>query len=120
MPRKVCPTEADCPYNFWRSSTDINTSWEEDRQAEMKELAGKGLIPAIKIWKELEAADIANPDTPTDGNEQARVQLRIRPRIMGQAAGGITQVLTAKRIIEEMVAGAVARIDALAALRAHL
>jgi hypothetical protein len=28
MPRKVCPTEADCPYNFWRSSTDINPSWD--------------------------------------------------------------------------------------------
>ena len=24
---KVCPATAVCPYNFWRSSTDINPSW---------------------------------------------------------------------------------------------
>ena len=24
---KACPSEAVCPYNMWRTSTDINPSW---------------------------------------------------------------------------------------------
>ena len=89
---------------------DINTSWEEDRQGEIKALATKGVIPAMRIWKELEAADAADPATPNDGSTQARVQLKIRPLIMGQAAGAIGSVLPAKQIIDEMVAVAVERI----------
>ena len=60
----------------------INTSWEYSRQDEMKALAAKGVIPAKQIWKELAAEDAADSSTSSDG-QYARVQLRIRPLIMG-------------------------------------
>ncbi|EJU03736.1 2-nitropropane dioxygenase [Dacryopinax primogenitus] len=64
--------------------------WENNRQAEIAELTGKGIIPAEK-----------------DLEEHPEKSLEARPWLMGQVAGAIGSVKPAKEIVDEMVQGAV-------------
>ena len=56
---------------------DINEVWERDRRVEARGLAASGIVPAVHIWKELEAAGAAGPNVPEDGR-YGRVLLKIR------------------------------------------
>lgn len=71
--------------------------WEENRQDEIRELTGKGILPMAK-----QAED-------DDGKELSfQEQMDRLPLLMGQSAGAIGSVLSAKEIMEEMVSTAVA------------
>jgi NAD(P)H-dependent flavin oxidoreductase YrpB (nitropropane dioxygenase family) len=62
--------------------------WEENRQAEIKELTGKGIVPVD--WETEQRPDVLrNPDS--------------HPWLMGRVAALINEVLPAKTIIENMV-----------------
>ena len=75
---------------------DYVLDWEENRQDEIRELTGKGILPAA--WQqEKDEKD----GVELDFNETMD---RINPMLMGQAAGAITEVLPAKDIMEEMMA----------------
>ena len=84
-------------------------------QHEIKSLASNGIVPAVQIWKELAAADAhackLDPTMPEEGR-YTRVHMKIRPLMMGQAAGCIQSVIPARQIIDEMVEGAVRCIEA--------
>jgi len=66
--------------------------WEDNRQAEIKELSSKGVIPATKDWE----------------NSPAKVQANML--LMGQVAGAIQDIKPAKEIIDDIINGAVATI----------
>jgi NAD(P)H-dependent flavin oxidoreductase YrpB (nitropropane dioxygenase family) len=70
--------------------------WEENRQNEIRELTGKGILPAG--WQ-------AEKDEKEGVEHDFQATMdRINPMLMGQAAGAITEILPAKDIMEEMVA----------------
>lgn len=64
--------------------------WEKNRQAEITELTGKGIVPHVR---ELEK----HPEKSLEG----------RAWLMGRVASEIQEVLPAKTIIDNMVAEAV-------------
>lgn len=72
--------------------------WEA-RQSEIKELTGKGILPAHDDMEKKKKA----------GEEMTfEDQLNVVPLLMGQCASAIKEVLPAKVIMEEMVNGAAA------------
>jgi len=77
---------------------DYIMQWENSRQNEIKELTTKGIIP---VMHDLETKT-ANNEAPTP--EQ---MIAVRPSLMGQAAGAISDIKPAKQIVEEMVAEAI-------------
>ncbi|GAM88275.1 hypothetical protein ANO11243_063080 [Dothideomycetidae sp. 11243] len=70
-------------------------NWEENRQADIKELTGKGVIP---VEHDLERM---GDDVDDDTMDNAR------PFLMGKAAAVVNERLPAKQIIDEMVSQAV-------------
>ena len=72
-------------------------NWEENRQAEIRELTAKGILPMAKQREE---------DADKELNFQE--QMDRLPLLMGQGAGAIDSVLPAKDIMEEMVTTAIA------------
>lgn len=80
--------------------TAHNTNWEENKSAEIKELTSKGILP---IMHEIE--QLGDKLTP-------KMSMEIRPWLMGQAAGAISEVVPAKKIVDDMVAEAIAQIQA--------
>jgi len=73
--------------------------WENNRQAEIKDLTSKGVIPV-------------EHDFDTKGDELTdEVMENARPFLMGKAAAVVTERKSAKAIIDEMVDEAVAVID---------
>ncbi|KAK5939828.1 hypothetical protein PMZ80_008210 [Knufia obscura] len=70
-------------------------NWEENRQAEIKELTGKGTIP---VEHDLEAQ---GDDISDEMMDQAR------PFLMGKVAAVVNEKKSAREIIDEMVSGAV-------------
>lgn len=70
-------------------------NWEENRQAEIKDLTGKGIIP---VEHDLENM---GDDVDDDTFDNAR------PFLMGKAAAVVNDKLSAKQIIDEMVGDAV-------------
>jgi len=76
--------------------------WENERQQQIKELTTKGIIPVMHDLEERTAKNEA--PTPQE-------MISVRPLLMGQAAGAITDVKPAEEIINEMIT------DAIAALR---
>lgn len=70
-------------------------NWEENRQAEMKELTSKGTIP---VEHDLETA---GDDISDEMMDQAR------PFLMGKVAAVVNERKSAREIIDEMVSGAV-------------
>jgi len=71
--------------------------WEETRQAEIRELCAKGIIPFNHDLKRMQEA----------GEEISLSELF--PQLMGQACGPIKSVETAQKIVDDMV-GSAARI----------
>lgn len=71
------------------------TNWEENRQAEIKELTAKGTIP---VEHDLEAQ---GDDISDELMDQAR------PFLMGKVAAVVNERKSARAIIDEMVGGAV-------------
>ena len=69
--------------------------WEENRQAEIKELTSKGKIP---VEHEMDT----NEDISDEMMDQAR------PFLMGKAAAVVNEKKSAKVIVDEMVNDAVA------------
>jgi len=80
--------------------TEAIADWEENRQADIKRLTGQGTIPIEWLQEQIKEGKIPMPDPKT--------ALMMRPWLMGQAAGAITEVKPAKAIIDEMVTTAVA------------
>ena len=72
-------------------------NWEENRQAEIRELTAKGVLPMAKQREEDEGKEMSFQD-----------QMDRLPLLMGQGAGAIGSVLSAKDIMEEMVSTAIA------------
>ena len=72
-------------------------NWEENRQAEIRELTAKGVLPMAKQREEDEGKEMSFQD-----------QMDRLPLLMGQGAGAIGSVLSAKDIMEEMVSSAIA------------
>lgn len=70
-------------------------NWEENRQAEIKELTSKGTIP---VEHDLEAQ---GDDISDEMMDQAR------PFLMGKVAAVVNERKSAREIIDEMVSGAV-------------
>jgi NAD(P)H-dependent flavin oxidoreductase YrpB (nitropropane dioxygenase family) len=71
-------------------------NWEENRQAEIKELTSKGIIP---VEHDLEAM---GDDLDDDTMDNAR------PFLMGKAAAAVNEKKSARAIVDEMVGDAVA------------
>ncbi|TPX37501.1 nitronate monooxygenase [Synchytrium microbalum] len=67
--------------------------WENNRQAEIKELTNKGIVPAVQ-------------DMDTHDYEDEELLAR-QAFLMGQVAGSIGDIKPAKEIVEEMVNGAI-------------
>jgi NAD(P)H-dependent flavin oxidoreductase YrpB (nitropropane dioxygenase family) len=80
--------------------TPFNADWEENKQAEIRDLQSRGII-VVKNYEE----KVKKGELPVPSSD---VILQIRPWLMGQAAGAIKDVKPAAEIIKEMVSGAVA------------
>lgn len=71
------------------------TNWENNRQAEIKELTEKGIIPVEN-------------DMENEGDEMDDETMdKARPFLMGKAAAVVNERKTAREIVDEMVTGAV-------------
>jgi len=79
--------------------TPYVADWEENRQAEIKDLTSKGIIPA---YHDLEA----HPEK----------SVAARPWLMGSVSSVVNDILPAKKIIDDMVALAVEVIQGNASL----
>ena len=73
-------------------------NWEENRQAEIKQLTAKGIIPVEHDFETL--GDELDDDTMDNA----------RPFLMGKAAAVVNEKKSAKAIIDEMVNDAVSEI----------
>ena len=72
--------------------------WEENRQAEIKELTSQGHVPAFYDMERREKS----------GEEMDfKERMDAMPLLMGQGAGAVNEVMPAKQIMDEMVTGAV-------------
>ena len=80
-----------------RQNTYIK-NWEENRQAEIKELTSKGVIPVEHDFETL--GDEIDDDTMDNA----------RPFLMGKAAAVVNEKKSAKAIIDEMIGDAVKEI----------
>ena len=69
--------------------------WEENRREEIKELTGRGILPAYH--------DIQKREKNGEEVDRSEVQYWL----MGQAAGAVNSIETAADIINEMVDGAI-------------
>ncbi|KAK5242961.1 hypothetical protein LTR16_008176, partial [Cryomyces antarcticus] len=70
-------------------------NWEENRQAEIKELTAKGTIPVEHDLEKM--GDDIDDDTMDNA----------RPFLMGKAAAVVNEKKSAKAIVDEMVSDAV-------------
>ncbi|KAI9031137.1 2-nitropropane dioxygenase [Hyaloraphidium curvatum] len=73
-------------------------NWEENRRDEIKDLTSKGILP---VSHDLEKIEKEQGEIPAD------VMINSRSLLMGSVAGAIGDVLPAKQIVDEMVAGAI-------------
>ncbi|KAJ1567171.1 hypothetical protein HK405_006904 [Cladochytrium tenue] len=77
--------------------TPYVANWEDNRQAEIKQLTSSGKIPWLVDVKGVESK----------GGDESEFMLKSRFVLMGQVAGAIEDVKPAKEIVEGMVAQAV-------------
>jgi len=77
---------------------DYIMKWENDRQAEIKELTTKGVIPVYHDYEQKQAKN----ETPSPQD-----LINARPLLMGQCAGAVKDVLPAAQIINDMINEAV-------------
>lgn len=79
--------------------TPYIADWEENRQGEIKELTGKGIVP---VEHEIE--------------KKGREIMKERPWLMGSVSSVINDVKPAKEIVDEMIQGAVEHLQRAASL----
>jgi len=87
--------------------TPFNADWEENRQAEIRDLQSRGVIP-VKAYEE----KVKKGELPVPSSD---LILQIRPWLMGQAAGAVDDVKPAAEIVRDMVRQAVQVLRAQAA-----
>merc|ERR1712039_170494 len=92
--------------------------WEENRKKEMLDLQSKGILAATADMKTGTDYDgPAHPEVLTQDEKKRGVtltktqELERSVRLTGQCAGAIGNILPAKQIVEEMVAGAVEQLQ---------
>eukprot|EP00457_Paulinella_chromatophora_P009387 gb/GEZN01009453.1/.p1 GENE.gb/GEZN01009453.1/~~gb/GEZN01009453.1/.p1 ORF type:complete len:368 (+),score=38.55 gb/GEZN01009453.1/:94-1104(+) len=78
--------------------TNFIMDWEENKQKEIKALCAKGIIPIVQYVEE---------KAKERGFSAAKDAVQNRPLLMGQCAGAINDILSAKDIVESMVSEAV-------------
>ncbi|KAF8305655.1 2-nitropropane dioxygenase [Clavulina sp. PMI_390] len=78
--------------------TPYIADWEENRQQEISELTSKGIVPFANEMAKL----------PQD---QAQKMMQQRPWLLGSVSALINDIQPAQQIIDEMVAGAVERLQ---------
>ena len=78
--------------------TEYIMDWENNRQDEIKDLTGRGKLPIEHDINRIKSSEMELPDGGMMG---------MRPWLMGQCAGALSEVLSAKEIIDEMVSGAI-------------
>lgn len=75
--------------------------WEENKQAEIKKLTSQGIVPVYHDLKRIQdSGEEVDPNFMIDA----------QPLLSGQVAGNIDEVLPAKKIMDDMIAVAVAQI----------
>ena len=77
---------------------DYIRNWEENRQADIKELTEKGTIPVEN--------DMENIPEDLSDEDADRMMEQARPFLMGKAAAVTNERKSAKAIVDEMVEGA--------------
>merc|ERR1712083_903928 len=89
--------------------------WEKSRQAEMKELLAKGVIPYTKDLAAMNRAK--NKKKKLENSENYAMSYvapagadKMWPHLSGQVAASINDVKTAQEIVDEMMTGAIAAI----------
>ena len=75
-------------------ATPYVRDFNENRAQEIKELCDQGIVPGMHDMKKLQ-------------KEGSFDLVAWRPQLMGQGAGAVNDILSAKAIIHEMVDGAV-------------
>lgn len=85
------------------TATHLHTNFpdlpqEENRRDEIKKLTSAGKLP---VSTDLENIEKAKGEVPAD------LLIESRALLMGQVAGAITNIPTAKEIVDDMVSGAV-------------
>jgi NAD(P)H-dependent flavin oxidoreductase YrpB (nitropropane dioxygenase family) len=85
-------------------------NWEENRQAEIKELTSKGIIPVEHEFEVLDAADKLDDE----------IMDNARPFLMGKVSAVCHEMKPAKEIVDEVVAEAVQQLQTGAKLLAKL
>eukprot|EP01063_Lacrimia_lanifica_P011976 TRINITY_DN1862_c0_g1_i1.p1 TRINITY_DN1862_c0_g1~~TRINITY_DN1862_c0_g1_i1.p1 ORF type:complete len:383 (+),score=232.74 TRINITY_DN1862_c0_g1_i1:69-1151(+) len=96
-------------------ANEIVADWEKNKQSEIKALTSKGKLPYKEIF------DFYKSD-PKNFKKQYpnTTPVTAMPMLMGQACGGIHDVLPAAQIVEQMMSEAVDVLDRLATLRSKL
>jgi hypothetical protein len=77
--------------------TDYILDWEANRQAEIKELTGRGVLPVQH-----------DADSKPDDD---RVMDNLHPQLMGIVAGLVDRAGSAREIVDEMVNDAARRLE---------
>ena len=77
---------------------EYNVDWDQNRTEEIKTLTAAGTLPIMKDMEEKSEKGI---------ELSVKERMEIMPLLMGQVAGAINEILPAKTIIDDMVAGAI-------------
>lgn len=83
-------------------------NWEEERQAEIKELTSKGIIPVEADFEKLEKMSDEEKEKSDDIDDMID---NARPFLMGKASAVVTEEKSAKEIVDEFVNDAVKKIN---------
>ncbi|TPX72165.1 nitronate monooxygenase [Spizellomyces sp. 'palustris'] len=120
--RFVCATEAGAPPRHQKAIVDAGyhdtvrtiiftgrplrvlrneyiDEWEQYKQNEIRDLTSKGIIPAQH--------DVEERSKRGGDDADASLLIKYRPLLMGQVAGAIEDVKSAKEIVDEMISGAI-------------
>lgn len=82
--------------------TPIVAEWEDNRQDQIRQLTKSGVVPVMQELKKVQK----DPKYLKELEKQYNMKLSVVsafPLFMGQAAGGITEILPAKVILETMM-----------------
>ncbi|KAI1097591.1 NPD-domain-containing protein [Jackrogersella minutella] len=83
------------------------SSWENDRQAEIKELTAKGILPYEHDLEKVangNAPNIPGVKAPADSDEDMDDVLdQFRPYLMGQCAALVNERMPAKDVVDELI-----------------
>jgi NAD(P)H-dependent flavin oxidoreductase YrpB (nitropropane dioxygenase family) len=85
---------------------EMNVDWEANRQADIKMMTEQGRLPYELAFEEM-SEEMKDKDGNIDASAAMRKQIELTPMLMGNAAGAIKSVEPAKKIIDDMVSGAI-------------